>query len=76
VNSLPKNVTRQRRGCDLSPGPTVPESSTLTSYCGRSDLDQFVFSCYLHWHGRVKLYKRSIRESVDLIEGLNCWNML
>ena len=28
VNSLPKTVTR---GCDLNPGPTAPESSTLTS---------------------------------------------
>jgi len=31
VNSLPKTVTRQRRGCDLNPGPSAPESSTLTS---------------------------------------------
>ena len=30
VNSLPKTVTRQRRDCDLNPGP-VPESSTLTT---------------------------------------------
>ena len=29
VNSLP--VTRQRRGCDLNPGRTAPESSTLTT---------------------------------------------
>ena len=29
VNRLPKTVTRRRRGCDLNPGPTVPESSTL-----------------------------------------------
>ena len=29
VNSLPKTVTR--RGCDLNPGPTAPESSTLTT---------------------------------------------
>ena len=29
VNSLPKTVTRQRRGCDLS--PSAPESSTLTT---------------------------------------------
>jgi len=27
---LPKTVTRQRRGCDLNPGPTALESSTLT----------------------------------------------
>jgi len=31
VNSLPKTVTRQRRGFDLNPGPSVPESSTLTT---------------------------------------------
>ena len=31
VNSLPKTVTRQRRCCDLNPGPSAPESSTLTS---------------------------------------------
>jgi len=29
VNSLPQTVTRQRRGCDLS--PSAPESSTLTT---------------------------------------------
>jgi len=29
VNSLPKTVTRQRRGCDLNPGPAAPESSTI-----------------------------------------------
>ena len=29
ANSLPKTVTRQRRGCDLNPGPSVPESSML-----------------------------------------------
>ena len=27
----PKTVTRQRRGCDLNPGPSAPESSTLTT---------------------------------------------
>jgi len=31
VNSLPKTVTRQRRKCDLNPGPSAPESSTLTT---------------------------------------------
>ena len=31
VNSLPKTVTRQRRDCDLNPGLTAPESSTLTT---------------------------------------------
>ena len=31
LNSLPKTVTRQRRGCDLNPGPSAPQSSTLTT---------------------------------------------
>ena len=31
VNSLPKTVTRQRHDCDLNPGPSAPESSTLTT---------------------------------------------
>ena len=31
VKSLPKTVTRQRRGCDLNPGTSAPESSTLTT---------------------------------------------
>jgi len=31
VSSLPKTVTRQRRDCDSNPGPSAPESSTLTT---------------------------------------------
>jgi len=31
VNSLPKTVTRQRHDCDLNPGPSASESSTLTT---------------------------------------------
>ena len=31
VNSLPKTVTRQRRDLDLNPGPSKPETSTLTT---------------------------------------------
>jgi len=31
VNSLPKTVTRQCRGCDLNRGPSARESSTLTT---------------------------------------------
>ena len=31
MKSSPKTVTRQRRDCDLNPGPTAPESSTLTT---------------------------------------------
>jgi len=32
VNSVPKTVTRQRRGRDLNLGPSAPESSTLPSH--------------------------------------------
>jgi len=31
MNSLPGTATRQRRGCDLNPGPSTAESSTLTT---------------------------------------------
>jgi len=31
VNSLPKTVNRLRRDCYLNPGPSAPESSTLTT---------------------------------------------
>jgi len=31
VNSLSKTVTRQRRDCNLNPGRSAPESSTLTT---------------------------------------------
>ena len=31
MNSLPKTVTRQRHDCELNPGPSTPESSTLTT---------------------------------------------
>jgi len=39
VNSLPKTVTRQCHGCDLNPGPSAIESSTLTT---RSITDVFL----------------------------------
>ena len=39
VNSLPKTATRRRRDCDLNPGPSAPESSTLTTRLpNRNDL--------------------------------------
>jgi len=41
VNSLPKTVTRQRRGCDLNPGPSAPESSTLTTRYRATPLLQY-----------------------------------
>jgi len=32
VNSLPKTVTQHCHGCDLNPGPSAPESSTLSTW--------------------------------------------
>ena len=32
MSSLPKTVTRQRRGCDLNPGRSAPESTRLPSH--------------------------------------------
>jgi len=39
VNSLPKTVIRQRRDCDLNPGPSAPESSTLATRPPSGQLD-------------------------------------
>jgi len=46
VNSLPKTVTRQRRGCNLNPGPTAPESSTLTTYSATEPPVNSARKCY------------------------------
>jgi len=50
VNSLPRTVTGQRCACDLNPGPSAPESSTLTTllpsdhYAGSTDNHQICVS--------------------------------
>ena len=36
VNSLPKTVARQRRDCNLNPGPSALESITLTTRLPKS----------------------------------------
>ena len=42
MNSLPKTVTRQRRGCDLKQRPSALESSTLTTRLpGHPSLEQY-----------------------------------
>jgi len=38
VNSLPKTVTRQRRGCDLNPGLSALEFSMLTTRLPRNNI--------------------------------------
>jgi len=54
VNSLPKTVTRQRRGCALSPGPSAPQSSTLATRLPshptcilRTEI--VTYRCYVNW---------------------------
>ena len=48
-DSLPKTVNRQRRDCDLNPGPSAPESSTLTTRLpSHSWLQQLTCSLLLH----------------------------
>jgi len=42
-NSLPKTVTRQCCNCDLNPGPSASESSTLTSRLSSHPL-------VMYWH--------------------------
>jgi len=54
VNSLPKTITRQRRGCDLNPGPSAPESSTLTTRLPSQPVacvyaEVMDFSCLATW---------------------------
>jgi len=45
VNSLPKTVTGQRRGCDLNPGPTAPESSImLTTRLQSHPLSPYIYA--------------------------------
>ena len=52
VNSLPKTVTRQRRDCDLSPGPPAPESSTLTTRLPSENVaHHYSASLTGSWHG-------------------------
>ena len=54
VNSLPKTVTRQRRGCDMNPAPSAPESSTLTTRLPSHPLTTVYHLCgvvyYNFWH--------------------------
>ena len=57
---MPKTVTRQRRGCDLNPGPSAPESSTLTTRLPRAT--RYVTLC------RVKPTKwRPYRDRIDSV---------
>ena len=48
VSSLSKTVTRQRRDCDLNPGPSVPESSTLTTRVPATEYKKMKNDSILH----------------------------
>jgi len=54
VNSLPNTVTRQRRGCDLNPGPSAPEYTTITTRL-LSHINLFVTEI-INWNPRCSLY--------------------
>ena len=64
VNSLPKTVTRQRRGCDLNPGPTASESSTLTTRLPSHPLDSYDSMIYLL---QAATYVASLRAGLTLM---------
>ena len=55
MNSLPKTVTRQRRDCDLNPGPSAPEPSTLTTRLPNHPMDHNYISniCLLRMNDHV-----------------------
>jgi len=59
VNSLPNTVTRQRRGCDLKPGPSAPESSTLTTRLPSHPHEDQRNSCKLNLNSPLAVSERS-----------------
>jgi len=60
VKSLPKTVTGERRNCGLNPGPSVCESSTLTTRLPSHPLMLLVYNAYYH------LVTRKDNASIDL----------
>jgi len=74
VNSLPKTVTGQRRGCDLNPGPSAPESSTLTTRlpshprCSIVTLQYALFSIELEaWDRQTDRQTDGVGEGVEIL---------
>ena len=51
MNSLPKTVTRHRRDCDLNPGPSAPEYSTLTTRLPSHPLLTLLVIAKFHYTG-------------------------
>jgi len=68
VNSFPKTVTRQRRGCNLNPGPSAPESSTLTTRLQSHPLNKWrrLTSSQLHLYSATDRRTRNIVMSVSV----------
>jgi len=50
VNRLPKTVTWQRRHCNVNPGPSAPESSTLTTWLLSHTLNQYTTTFVIGLH--------------------------
>jgi len=80
VSSLAKTVTRQHRDCDLNPGPSAPESSTLSTRLPSTPtlITGWWFKtqyCTVHEHlqtGKTKLTPRSstrVTHSLDEFRG-------
>jgi len=67
VNSLPKTVNRQRRGYDLNPGPSVPESSTLTAQLPSKITHTHPFNGPLSMTTRVSQYQEG-KTNLDFTE--------
>jgi len=64
VNSLPKTVTRQRRGCDLNPGHTARASSTLP--VGYRTTFNALITNKAPTRGRTEMRAQTQRDVLDL----------
>jgi len=62
VSSLPKTVTRQRSDCDSNPGPSAPESSTLTTRLPSHPLPSSLLARIVKWL-RVQVSRWTVRRT-------------
>ena len=60
-----QTVTRQRRDCDWNPGPSAPESSTLTTRLPSHSLLLLIANFYGNWHC-IAFYGKPVRLSIYL----------
>ena len=61
VNSLPKTVSLQCRGCDLNLGPTAPGSSTITTHSATEPPLSFIVICNLSKSNIGQCYRFSAK---------------